>query len=371
MAALRIGINALYLIPGGVGGTEIYLQHLLRALAEIDTYNEYFVFTNRETDAELTPERANFHRAPQGVRARWRAARIIWEQTILPAAAARLKLDALLNPGFTAPIYCPCAAVTVFHDMQHKRHPEYFRWFDLPVWRVMLYWSAHVATVILTISEATRRDVLRHYRIADEKVRVTQLGVDPAFFELERTPEKLLLTVSTLHPHKGLETLLEAFARFHRERPEFRLTIAGLRGFHTAAVERLRKQLGLMDTVELTGWIPRDQLYGLFGRAWACVFPSTFEGFGMPVVEALAAGIPTACSNIEPLATIVGDAAVLVEAGSAEAIYTALGRLVTDAELRARLEREGPRRAADFSWKTTARVTLDAIVDAVEALRRS
>ncbi|HVN04896.1 MAG TPA: glycosyltransferase family 1 protein [Bryobacteraceae bacterium] len=371
MAALRIGINALYMIPGGVGGTEIYLRHLLRALAEIDSRNEYFVFTNRETGCGLTPERANFHSMPQGVRARRRPARIFWEQTVLPGAAARLGLDALLNPGFTAPFYCPCASVTMFHDMQHKRHPEHFRWFDLPFWRAMLYWSAHLATVILANSEATRKDVLSYYRLPEERVRVAELGVDPAFFGMRRTPEKLLLTVSTLHPHKGLDALLEAFARFHGERPEFRLAIAGLRGFHTAAVERRRAELGLTEAVELTGWIPREQLYGLFERACAFVFPSTFEGFGMPVVEALAAGIPTACSDIEPLATMVGGAAVLFEAGSAEAIHAALGRLVADPELRARLEMEGPLRAAAFSWKSTAQVTLDAIVDAAEGRRRS
>jgi glycosyltransferase involved in cell wall biosynthesis len=373
MRPLRIGVNALYLIPGGVGGTEIYLHALLRALAqidaEIDARNDYFVFTNRETGPDLIPQQPNFHLMPQPVRARFRPARIVWEQTGLPLAVARLGLDALLNPGFTAPVYCGCAAVTVFHDMQHKRHPEHFSRLDLLSWRVLLFASAHRATLLLADSDATRADVLRYYRLPAAKVRVARLGVDPVFFGLRRAPEKLLLTVSTLHPHKGLGALLEAFAQFRCAQPGFRLAIAGLRGFHSEALERLREDLGLSGAVEFTGWIPREQLYDLYRRAWAFLYPSTFEGFGMPVVEALAAGIPTGCSNIEPLAAIAGEAALQFEPGNVDAICGAMMRLATDEALRARLATEGPRRAAAFSWTATARATLSAIEDAIRLHR--
>jgi glycosyltransferase involved in cell wall biosynthesis len=363
MPPLRIGVNALYMIPGGVGGTEIYLHELLRALAEIDARNQYFVFTNHETGAGLIPSQPNFHGMPQRVRAAFRPARILWEQTMLPLAVARLRLDALLNPGFTAPVYCGCPAVTVFHDMQHQRHPEHFRWFDLPFWCMLLFASAHRATLLLANSEATRADMLRYYRLAPGKVRLAPLGVDREFFGLRRAPEKLLLTVSTLHPHKGLDALLHAFARFRRERPDFRLVVAGLRGFHAEPLEKLRADLGLAAAVEFTGWIPRADLYDLYTRAWAFLYPSTFEGFGMPVLEAMAAAIPTGCSQIEPLAAIAGDAALQFSPGDADAIYGAMLRLVSDDALRAQLTAAGPRRAAEFSWTATARTTLDAIVD--------
>jgi glycosyltransferase involved in cell wall biosynthesis len=369
MRPLRIGVNALYLIPGGVGGTEIYLSALLSALAEIDARNDYFVFTNRETGPDLVPQQPNFHWMPQRVRARFRPARIVWEQTALPLAVARLGLDALFNPGFTAPVYCACPAVTAFHDMQHKRHPEHFRRLDLLAWRVLLFASAHLAAFLVANSEATRADVLLYYRLPAWKVRVTPLGVDRAFFGLRRAPEKLLLTVSTLHPHKGLDALLHAFARFHRTQPEFRLAIAGLRGFHAAALEKLRADLRLTGAVEFTGWIPRGQLYDLYRRAWAFLYPSTFEGFGMPVVEALAAAIPTGCSNIEPLSGIAGEAALLFEPDNVEAIYNAMVRLTDDGPLRERLAAAGPLRAAAFSWKVTARATLDAIEDATRLAR--
>jgi len=365
---LRIGVNALYLIPGGVGGTEIYLRGLLAAMAEIDSANHYFVFTNRETAAPasppLAPQQANFTQVPQRVRAASRPARMIWEQTVLPVAAARLRLHAMLNPGFTAPIFCSCPQVTVFHDLQHERHPEYFRWFDLPFWQFFLFWSAQVSRLVLASSEATAADLLRYYRLPDSKVRVVHLGVEPIFFELahRRRPEPFLLAVSTLHPHKNLDGLLRAFAVFRRTHPQFRLVVCGMHGFFTGPLHDLRDSLGLADAVEFPGWIPRESLHELYARAWGFVYPTLFEGFGLPILEALAAGVPSACSAIEPLSGIAGDAALQFDPRDTNAIADAMLRIADDDALRRRLAEAGPRQAARFSWKATAERTLEALI---------
>lgn len=360
---LRIGVNALFLVPGGVGGTEIYLRYLLTALGKIDGNNEYFIFTNRETGADLIPEQSNFQCVPLRVRATSRPARIVWEQTALPAAIRRLHLNVLLNPGFTAPLLCPCPQVTVFHDMQHKRHPEHFRWFDLPFWRFLLYWSARRSDLLLADSPATRSDLLHFYRLREDKIRVVHIGVDPRFFEIarSRSPQQYLLCVSTLHPHKNLESLLHAFADLRRQYPAFRLVVAGLRGFHAIRLERLRASLALQDSVTFTGWIPREELYGLYARCWAFVYPSTFEGFGMPVLEALAAGIPSACSRIEPLASLAGTAALQFDPMDRAAILAAMVRLVSDEDLRAKLQRGGPLQAQRYSWPAAAHSMLQAL----------
>lgn len=364
---LRIGVNALYLIPGGVGGTEIYLRGLLRALAELDTVNCYTVFTNRETGADLAPASQNFTVAPQAVRAVSRPARIVWEQTLLPLAAARLGLDVMLNPGFTAPLFSPCPQVTVFHDLQHKRHPENFRWFDLPFWEFFLFWSAHVSTRLLADSEATAQDLLKFYRLPKSKVRVVRLGVDHEFFDLQsrRRPEPFLLAVSTLHPHKNLDGLLRAFAEFRRLQPDFRLVVCGMHGFNSGPLHELRESLGLRDTVDFPGWIPREELHRLYARAWGFVYPSLFEGFGLPVLEALAAGVPCACSAIEPLSSIAGDAALLFDPRDQAAMVDALRRITCDEPLRGRLAEAGPRQAARFSWRATAEATLEACYGSV------
>jgi glycosyltransferase involved in cell wall biosynthesis len=363
---LRIGVNALYLIPGAVGGTEIYLRGLLTALAEIDPVNQYFVFTNRETGADLVPQAPNFVIVPQPIRAVSRPLRLLWEQTGLPINAARLCLDVMFNPGFTAPLLCACPQVTVFHDLQHKRHPEYFRWFDLPAWQFFLFWSAHVSRLLLAVSSATSADLLKYYRLPESKVRVARLGVDPIFFDLARRrhPEPFLLAVSTLHPHKNLDGLLRAFAEFRQHHPEFRLVVCGMHGFFTGPLHELRDSLQLGDSVEFPGWIPRKDLHDLYSKAWAFIYPSRFEGFGLPVLEALAAGVPSACSSIEPISGIASDAALQFDPFNQGAMVEAMRLIATVDALRRLLAEAGPRRASHFSWRATAEATLAALVEA-------
>jgi len=352
----RIGVNALYLIPGGVGGTEIYLRRLLAALASIDSQNEYFIFTNRET-CDLVPLQANFHAKPQAVHARFRPARILWEQTVLPLEAARL--DVLFNPGFTSPVLAPCACVTVFHDLQHVHHPEYFRWLDLPFWKLLLWASAHRSRRLIAVSEATRADLVRVYGLPAGRIDVVHHGVGPEFFALDRThTEPFVLSVSTLHPHKNLDRLIRAYARQKRD---WRLVIAGMRGFFAAALDALIRELGVEDSVQLTGWIPREELLQLYARAQAFVYPSTFEGFGMPVLEAMAAGLPVACSDIPPLREVAGDRALFFDPLREDAISGALDRIVSDDTLRAQLTEAGPQRARGFTWERAARETLAAL----------
>jgi glycosyltransferase involved in cell wall biosynthesis len=151
---------------------------------------------------------------------------------------------------------------------------------------------------------------------------------------------------------------------FRRKNPEFQMTIAGLRGFHADELERLRQELGLAESVRFTGWIPRGELYDLFREATAFLYPSRFEGFGMPVLEALAAGIPSACSGVEPMKSIAGPAAMQFNPASAEAICDCMHSLTTDEALRRRLIREGPVRAAKFSWQAAARATLETLLAA-------
>jgi glycosyltransferase involved in cell wall biosynthesis len=343
---MRIGVNALYLIPGGVGGTEIYLRNLLGALAAIDAVNQYVVFTNRETGTDLVPLKANFTRAQQPVRASFRPSRILWEQLVLPFCVRRHKLDVLLNPGFTAPVICGCPQVTVFHDLQHKRYPEYFRWFDLPFWRFFLWASAKRSRGLIAVSEATRSDLQHYYGRTAE---VIHHGVEQRFFEiaLRREPRDYLLCVSTSHPHKNLARLIEAHRQMDDAPP---LVITGVRGFASKEVEDLAGE-----GVRIAGWVPRDELFELYRCARGFIYPSTFEGFGMPVLEAMAAGVPVACSDIPPLREIAGDTVDYFDPSSEAAIREALV-LLTKAALPTERAR---RRAAEFSWEKCARETLD------------
>jgi glycosyltransferase involved in cell wall biosynthesis len=342
----RIGVNALYLIPGGVGGTEIYLRNLLRALADIDSENQYVVFTNRETGSDVVPGRPNFTHAQQPVRASFRPARILWEQFGLPFALHKHRINVLFNPGFTTPLLSACPMVTVFHDLQHKRHPEYFRWFDLPFWNFLVWASARKSKGAIAVSQATADDLRRYY---GRDAQVIHHGVEREFIEIaeHRTPKDYLLCVSTTHPHKNLERLLRIHAQMTNAP---KLILTGVRGFAAKKIESLAG-----DSVEITGWIPRQQLFELYRGARGFIYPSTFEGFGMPVLEAMAAGVPVACSDIPPLREIARSTVHFFDPASDREIRDALlflasGKISTEA---------AQHRAAQFSWEKTARATLD------------
>lgn len=348
---MRIAINALYLIPGGVGGTEIYLRSLIDALEQEGATLR--VISNRETGPlSRDPLVAPLH-------ATRRPARILFEQLRLPSLLRGC--DVLLNPGFTAPLLPGIPQVTVFHDLQHKRHPEYFRWFDLPAWRFLLWGAARRSARLIAVSEATRDDLLRYYPfLRPNAIDVVPHGVEPALFALRarREPAPFLLCPSTTHPHKNHPLLLRAFARLRRHRPHLRLVLTGVRGFAQHEVLAEIERLGLSEAVTLPGWLPRAELLELFRTAGAVVYPSRFEGFGMPVAEALAAGVPVACSDIEPLRSIAAGNAHLFPPDDEAALAAAM---------QAALAAPPPPAPEHLTWRRAAALTLQSLEAALRA----
>lgn len=357
MKPLRIGINILFLLPGSVGGTEVYSRNLLQALAAHDTANEYFVYRNGDTDASIVPSSQNFHDRLQGFSALSRPLRIAYEQTAFLPRLASDRLDVLLNLGITAPLLYWSPMVTVFYDLQYKHFGRFLKKLDLIVTSLLFPASAARSKVILVLSEAVKRDIAIHYPWAAAKVRLTRYGVEADFESIRHrrlepnfAPDDFVLSVSTLMAHKNFDTLLAGFAAFNKRSPSTRLVIAGIKGSQTARLEALRTSLGLENRVEFTGWIPRPQLLELFARARAFVYASRFEGFGIPVLESLSAGIPTACSDIPPLKEIAGEAARYFVPADPFNIEAALADVVLDERLRATLRIAGPDRARAFQW---------------------
>jgi len=375
---LRIGINALYLIPGGVGGTEIYLRNLLAALARIDRRNHYFVYLNRETDAELCPKAANFAPVETGVRASFRAGRLLWEQLRLPLEARKAKLDVLFCPGFTSPSIGRSRRVTVIHDMQHKRQPENFGAIERRAWGFFVGQSIKRSHLLVTVSDNSKADILSSCPIPPDRVRVVRHGVEEAFFGLADNetydksllaeaglPEcRYLLAVSTVHPHKNWGRLLDAFEKVRERDSTLHLAVCGLAGKSWDEVKQRIEGGALSGYVHLLGWQPRNRLIGLFRFAEALVFPSTFEGFGIPVAEALAAELPVACSDIPPLREIADGCATFFDAESAESMSEAICSVLGDKPRRELQKQAGRERAADLSWTRAAEQTLAIFLEA-------
>lgn|GEM_PF-6483540 len=354
-----------------MGGTEIYLRNLVDAW-RASFSDKLVLFVGEEAVGTFASE-TNLEVVRCPVRTVNRPARLLWEQLRLPGECRRRGVDVLLNAGFTAPLAPGRPSVTVFHDLQHALHPEWFRKADLAAWRFFLWISASASTKILCTSAKTRDDFLKIYRRAPSDAVVAEHGVDPQFRKIRWTPrtdEPYILCTSTTHPHKNFDRLLKAFARFGEFAPWHRLYITGVRGFAAEAVERGVVELGLGDRVVLHGWVDREKLYALFEGASATIYPTLFEGFGLPALESLAAGVPTACSDIEPLRSLTGDAAWRFDPHSDEAILDALRRACFDETLRARLAVAGPLQAAPFTWERTARLTRQLIEDAIASYGR-
>jgi len=364
--SLRIGVNALYLIPGGVGGTEVYLRNLLAAFARNPRGNHYTVFINHETGPDLVPNHPAFQTVQTGVMAANRPRRIIYEQTRLVLDARTAKIDVMLNPGFTAPHFAHCPNVAIIHDLQHHHHPEFFKPNDLLAWRFLVWAAAKGSKQIVTVSEASREDINKVYGVPLSSIHTAEPGVEKEFFTLKHIGhEPLILCVSTLHPHKNIERLVDAFAAFRARRPEYRLVLAGMRGFHGDAVERRIRHHGLESSIILTGWIARPEIVDLYSRAQFAVFPSTFEGFGMPVAEAMAAGVPLITSDIRPIKDIAAGTALLFPPQDTAALTAAMEQFAKSPTIRAAHAAKARTRAALYTWDRAAGIILKALELAV------
>ncbi len=266
---------------------------------------------------------------------------------------------------------------TVFtlHDLIFKFFPQH----HLPLNRAYLSLAFPLflrrADVIICVSEQSKRDAQNVYRIPDEKLRVIYEGVDPRFqrvtdrltlarvHEHYHLPERFILSVGTIEPRKNLKTVFEAFAEWRksgeaRQGPEdVRLVVVGRQGWLVEETMRAVQELGLTEQVLFTGFVADEDLPAVYSMAEAMVFPSVYEGFGLPPLEALACGTPVACSDASSLPEVMGDAGLLIPPTDVRAWMLGLGRLLMDADLRRDLSARGPRQAALFTWADAARKT--------------
>jgi glycosyltransferase involved in cell wall biosynthesis len=372
MRRLHVGINSLFLIPAGVGGSETYLRNLVHELPGLDPTTEYTVFTNRENAGSFDfGEATTIHEVRCPVRAVRRPERIAYEYTLLPMQAARHRTDILFSPGFTAPARRSYASVVNILDMQLEDMPENVT----PLYRLvhtrLMRRSVRTASHILTLSEHAKRRIVAVYGVPPEKVTVSYLAAEPIYFErvhaddLARVRHRYglrapyILSVATLHTHKNLGALIEAYAAMREEmRDDIQLALVGLRGTAAIALEAKIRAAGLENQIALTGWVPDADLPALYRGASVYVLPSRYEGFGIPVLEAMASGVPVITTTAASLPEVAGDAAILIDPDDRTALVTALRRVLTDEQLRAGLIARGHTRAQRFTWRKTAQTTL-------------
>jgi glycosyltransferase involved in cell wall biosynthesis len=305
--------------------------------------------------------------------------RLLWEQLLQPIELARQRPDLLHALAFVSPMLSPCPAVVTVYDLSFRLMPEKFK----PAQRLYLNTfttvSCRRARRVLAISESTRADLVRLLGLPPDKVDVAYPGLDPALRPLPPSdvqafrsrrglPERFILYLGTLEPRKGLDTLLHAFDELHRAQPALRLVLAGARGWGYAPLFKLVQQLGLDQAVLFPGFVPLDELPLWYNAADAFAYPSTYEGFGLPVAEALACGRPVVTTTASSLPEAAGEAALLVPPADVPALAGALrGALALEPEGLAR----GPAQAARFTWAATAAATTGSYRRALNLTRRT
>jgi len=373
---IRIAIDA-HTVGTKLGGNESYAVNLIEALAQIDSFNQYTIYvTTNEARERFSSRWPNFK-----VRSTLPHTPLIRIPLTLSAELRKNPVD-VLHVQFTAPPFCPCPVVVSIHDLSFEHLPQTFNRRSRTQLRITVRHSARRAARILSLSQHTRRDIIETYGIKPQRVTAIPLAAPDRFGpitdnrELQRVRHNYgidgnyILSVGSIQPRKNLARLVRAFASLRGECSADKLpklVLVGKCAWLYDETLRALDETNVKDAVILTGYVPERDLPALYSGALCFVYPSYFEGFGLPPLEAMKCGAPVIVGNRTSLPEVVGNAALLVDPFNVEAIAGAIKELVNDSALRKELSVKGQERAKEFSWLETARQTLAVYKEVAQA----
>jgi glycosyltransferase involved in cell wall biosynthesis len=360
---MKIAIDARKWRDYGIG---TYVRNLVRHLARLDHETTYFLFCSGSDAPVLRDLAANFVPIVDDS-----AGYSVSEHVTIPLKLRRLGVDLLHAPHYVLPILCPTRHVVTIHDCIHLLFPQYLPNRAATLYaRLMMGRAVRRSALVFTVSEASRADILRFYPDADPaRIRVVPNAMDPDLLrdpgeeEMERVRERyqirerFLLFAGNIKPHKNLERLVKAFGLLKQQTgfDDLKLILIGDEVGSYGSLRRRVESEGVRADVRFFGFVPVPTLAALYRMASAFAFPSLYEGFGLPPLEAMACGTPVVTSRISSLPEVVGDAAVLVDPYSVESIAEGLRQALSDETLRQELRRKGLARSATFSWERSVR----------------
>ena len=365
---MKIGIDATALPPQPVGAGN-YIIQLVRSLAEVDTNDEIVVFV-QERRQPLFNLTSLSNITWEIVSDKNPAYRMVWEQITLPRIIQLAGVDLLHSLHYTRPANLPCASVVTIHDMTFFLYPELHTHVKRFFFPRAIRSSVRRADALIAISESTRQDSIRILGIPPEKIHTVLLGVTEEFriitdhdllSEIRKRynlPELFILYVGLVEPRKNLPMLIDAFKKFVDAGYQYDLVIVGRFGWMYERVLRRIEELGLHHQVHFTGYVPQQDLPMVYNLASVSVYPTRYEGFGLPALESMACGTPVITTAISSLPEIVGDAGILIPSGDESALIHAMIEVLNNATLHQQLSIEGLKRAKQFTWQRTARETM-------------
>jgi glycosyltransferase involved in cell wall biosynthesis len=375
---LHVGLNLIFLVPGETGGMEVAARELVPALLDAAPPSMRFTaFINREAaDAKDGPWGELLPSVTVPVRARRREQWVLGEQALLPPMAARRGVELVHSLASTAPAWGRFRRVVTVHDLIYARFPEAHAGIRDLGMRVLVPLAVRHSQRVIVDSESTRRDLVELLGTPPGRIDVVPLGlgasrrgepVEQAALRarLELGERRVVLSLSAKRPHKNLAALIEALALIPSERRPV-LVLPGYPTPHEAELRERARSAGVQDDVRFLGWLAKAEIEGLWQIADVFAFPSLYEGFGLPVLEAMARGVPVACSNASSLPEVAGDAALLFDPRQPSAMAASLERLLGDERERERLRVKGLQWASRFTWERTARATLKSYLRTVK-----
>ena len=373
---MLVGINAQKLFVSRDyrnAGISRYIQGITSRLPHVPGDERFRLYTNQQLRTWPGVEGPRLRLTPSPFPTTAPVLRILWEQTFLPALAVRDHLDLLHCPLNVQPIIAGCPVVLTIHDLTFMRFPERFSRVKQRYLATLTRYSARRARRILADSAATRDDVVAAFGIPADRVDVVYSACDPDFRPIDRDdaaqlafrrahnlPERVILYLATLEPRKNVDRLVHAYARLVKRGLPHALVLAGGKGWGYEKIFRAIEEHGLRDRVILPGYVSRDEQPRWYNAADLFVYPSQYEGFGLPPLEAMACGIPVVTSNSSSLPEVVGSAGITVNVDDVEALADAMAAVLSDPDEAARRREAGVRRAATFTWESAAAACVDA-----------
>ena len=363
----KVGINLLWLVPGVVGGSETYTTRLLHGLVERSSEIDYTLFALPQFAGAHTDLAKSFKIAFAPVTGHWKSFRIAGENSWLAAQSRRRHIDLLHHAGGTVPLVRGTRSVLTIHDLQYLYYPEYFTKAKLNYLKKMVPRSAEVARLILTPSEFSRRTVIERLNIDPSIVVVVPHGISPRTVKASGDVRerygisgRYFLYPAITYPHKNHLVLIDAFAKVLEHYPDTMLVLTGAKGSMEVRIAKEVAKLGIHDKVLRLGYIPSADLDALYMEAVAMTFPSRFEGFGAPVLEAMARCCPVIAANATATPEVVEDTGILASPDNSDQWAQAMAYLLTDDVRREELAESGLSRAGEFTWSRAADVLEDS-----------
>jgi glycosyltransferase involved in cell wall biosynthesis len=363
MKPLRIGID-VHCLGGQEGGNDTYYRALVTGLASLPSQHQFICYyVNPETRQHV---RTN---GTFTLRQLYPAHPVVRIPATLPWQMRQDRLD-VFHSQYTVPPFAKCKTVTTIHDLAYEHFPEFFPLSQKLWFKALMRPSARRADHIITVSEHSKQDIVQTYGIPPDKITVTYCSVSEEFTprEKDRAREELarsyrlegdfILYVGRLQARKNLPRLVDAFADLRKAGSRHKLLLVGKRDFMFKALSSHIQELGLQETVLMPGYVPTGDLPSFYGAADVFVYPSIYEGFGLPVLEAMACGVPVITSRGSALEEVAGGAALLIDPFDERSIAKALMRVLQDPDLRAQLTQAGLERSTCFNVTTAARQTM-------------